>query len=41
MLGPTYQPWYSQMPEFDITKAFSPTLYAMREEEPDVQAEEE
>ena len=41
MLGPTYQPWYSEMPEFDITKAFSPTLYAMREEEPDAQAEEE
>jgi len=41
LVGPTTQPWYSEMPEFDITKAFSPTLYALRKEEPDTQAEEE
>lgn len=40
MLGPTAQPFYSPVSEFDITKAFSPTLYAMQQEESEDQTEE-
>jgi hypothetical protein len=29
--APAPQVEYSKMPEFDVTKAFSPTLYAERE----------